>query len=444
MEEIFLTNSSKISDVTKLLRKLPDLEKGLCRIYYGRCQRPELLNLLQILLQVSSTFPSFDRPSTVGFKSEIINEAIATLPICIIPIVGFLDTFNHQYAAKDDKYNMFQDDEKYSKINRRKAEIKDVETRLKQHLDVARRESGINSLNYVTVAGVEYLLEVRNKDVKKIPPSWIKVSGTKAFARFHSPQIIAMISEKERYKELLAIACDDAYSELLQNISIHYDSLRNVIRSLAVLDCVISLSVLAALPGYVRPSFVSDQIIDLQNARHPIIEQYSVAPYVANGVNLQQKAGRALVITGPNMGGKSCYVRQVALLVLMAQIGSFIPCDKAILGIFDGIYTRMGAFDNIVRGESTFMVEMHETAEIMRQATSRSLVLLDEIGRGTSTFDGFAIAQAVLEYFLTVTKSITLFITHYPQILNTITKYPELLNASYMNFKEHANAGKCL
>ena len=234
----------------------------------------------------------------------MVNEAIATLPICVIPIIGFLDSFNHQFAASDDKYNMFHDDEKHREIKQRKIEIEDVESRLKKYLNTARQDSTLAYLDYVTIAGVEYLLEVKSKDVKKVPPNWIKVAGTKAFARFHSPQIISMVAERERYKELLAIECDNAYTKLLKEISSHYDSLRNTVRSLAVLDCIISLSVLAALPGYVRPSFVNQQIIDVVDARHPIIEQFSTSRYVPNGINLQQQEKTGSHHNGSKYGRK--------------------------------------------------------------------------------------------------------------------------------------------
>ena len=150
---------------------------------------------------------------------------------------------------------------------------------------------------------------------------------------------------------------------------------------------------------------------------------------------------KALILTGPNMGGKSCYIRSVALIAIMAQIGSYVPCESAKLALVDGIYTRMGAFDNMLRGESTFMYEMNETSEIIRSATSRSLVVLDEIGRGTATFDGFAIAQAVLRHFVETTGCLTLFVTHYPQIQEIANEHPKQVGTYHMGFMESEGPG---
>jgi DNA mismatch repair protein MSH3 len=243
--------------------------------------------------------------------------------------------------------------------------------------------------------------------------------------------------ERDQHKEALAAACDKAFLSLLADISTKYQSFRDCIQSLATLDCLLSLSTIAAQPGYVKPTYTDDICVCVKHGRHPMVEQLLLGSYVPNDTSLSSDATRALLVTGPNMGGKSSYVRQVALIAIMGQIGSYVPAQSATLGMLDAVFTRMGAFDNMMAGESTFMVELSETSDILKQATPRSLVILDELGRGTSTHDGVAIAQAVLDYIVREIKALTLFITHY-QNLATLSKsfeHGELKNV-HMRFEE--------
>ena len=208
-------------------------------------------------------------------------------------------------------------------------------------------------------------------------------------------------------------------------------------QSLATLDCLISLATIASQPGYSKPEYTDEACIQVEQGRHPMVEQLLLDSYVPNDINMETDQTRALLVTGPNMGGKSSYVRQVALIAIMGQIGSYVPAESAKLGMLDAVYTRMGAFDNMLAGESTFMVELSETADILKQATPRSLVILDELGRGTSTHDGVAIAQAVLDYMVRSIRSLTLFITHYQHLSNMVHSFRnhELRNV-HMRFTE--------
>jgi DNA mismatch repair protein MSH3 len=290
----------------------------------------------------------------------------------------------------------------------------------------------------VTVGGVEYLIEVRKKspEEKKVPASWAQISATKAVARFHTPEVKRMLQERDQHKENLAAACDAAYIRLLDDISAKYQELRDCVHSLATLDALLSLAILASQPGYVKPTFTSDIEVTIEGGRHPMVEQLLLDTYVPNDVRLSH-AHRALLVTGPNMGGKSSYVRSVALIAIMGQIGSYVPATSARLGMLDAIFTRMGAFDNMLKGESTFMVELSETADILKSATPRSLVILDELGRGTSTFDGVAIAEAVLDYVVRDLQCLTLFITHYQHLARVKDRFHggELKNV-HMRFQE--------
>ncbi|KZF26791.1 DNA mismatch repair protein-like protein msh3 [Xylona heveae TC161] len=445
VEELLEGNQSAAVEKLKglLSRTKSDLEKSLIRIYYGKCTRHELLTVLQTLQRIADEFGHVKSPENAGFKSDIISKAIANLPVISEVIVGFLEKINPEAAKNDDKYSFFRENEETEDITEHKMGIAGVEHELDDHRAVAAEKVGKRKVDYVTVAGIEYLIEMDNTQLKKVPASWVKVSGTKKVSRFHTPEVTRLIRERDQHKESLAAACDAAFSSLLRDISLRYQDLRDCIQSLATLDCLVSLAEVAGQPGYVKPEYTDDACVCVKEGRHPMVEQLLLESYVPNDIDLSSHATRALLITGPNMGGKSSYVRQVALISIMGQIGSYVPASYAKLGMLDAVFTRMGAFDNMMAGESTFMVELSETSDILKQATSRSLVILDELGRGTSTHDGVAIAQAVLDYIVRETKSLTLFITHY-QSLSTLTRgFPdgELKNV-HMKFTERGEDGR--
>jgi DNA mismatch repair protein MSH3 len=396
-----------------LMKVKSDLERSLIRIYYGKCTRPESLTVLQTMQRIANEFAHIKSLADVGFKSSMINEAIANLPAIGDSVIGFLDKINLEAAKRDDKYEFFRENEESEDISDHKLGIASVEQDLEVHRPVAAEKIRKKNVNYVTVAGIEYLIEVSNTDLKHVPASWSKISGTKKVSRFHTPEVIRMIRERDQHKESLAAACDVAFANFLAEIAAHYQSFRDCVSSLATLDCLLSLATVAAQPGYAKPEYSDTNEINIIEGRHPMVEQLLSDAYIPNDTDLSSSATRALLLTGPNMGGKSSYVRQVALICIMAQIGSYVPASSARLGTLDAVFTRMGAQDNMLAGESTFMVELSETADILKQATPRSLVILDELGRGTSTHDGVAIAHAVLEYVVREVKCLMLFITHY-------------------------------
>ncbi|KAL9103874.1 MAG: hypothetical protein Q9163_001111 [Psora crenata] len=431
----------KVDKITHLLSRIKsDLERSLIRIYYGKCTRPELLTLLQTMQRIANEFLSVRSPTDGGYQSPLINKSIASLPTIAESVVSYLDQINPEAAKADDKYAFFRDTRETDDITEYKLGIASVEQELDAYRVVAAETIKKRKVEYVTVAGIEYLIEVDNSQLRHVPASWAKISGTKKTSRFHAPEVIRLIRERDQHKEALAAACDKAFSRLLADISAEYQSFRDCVQALATLDCLLSLAAVASQPGYVKPEYMDDTCICVDQGRHPMVEQLLLDAYVANDIDLASNATRALLITGPNMGGKSSYVRQVALIAIMGQIGSYVPAQSAKLGMFDAVFTRMGAFDNMMTGESTFMVELSETSDILRQATSRSLIILDELGRGTSTHDGVAIAQAVLDYVVRERKGLTLFITHY-QNLSALAKgfgNGELKNA-HMRFTESGN-----
>ena len=442
VEELLDTKkTAKMEQLKSLLSKMKiDLEKSLIRIYYGKCTRPELLNVLQSLQLVASEFAHVSSTTSTGFSSSLISSAIIALPSILSEVVAYLDKINLEAARLDDKYAFFREEQETDAISEHKFGIASVEQDLDVYRTTAAEKIGKkNPVEYTTVAGIEYLIEVSNSStlLKKVPASWIKVSGTKANSRFHPPEVIKFVRERDQHKEALAAACDDAFRDLLANISTKYQLFRDCIQNLATLDCLLSLATTAQQPGYSKPIFGDENIIQVEGARHPMVEHLLLDAYVPNDIQLSQDSTRALLITGPNMGGKSSYVRSVALICIMAQIGCYVPASSAKLGLLDAVFTRMGAFDNMLSGESTFMVELSETSDLLKLATHRSLVILDELGRGTSTHDGVAIAQAVLDYMVRDSKAFTLFITHYQTLATMADGFPnkELRNV-HMRFAE--------
>ncbi|KAH7132128.1 DNA mismatch repair protein MSH3 [Dendryphion nanum] len=416
-----------------------DLEKVLIRIYYRKCSRPELLTALQTLQGISGEYAHVTGSAKAGFKSSLLNEAVMNVPKIYEDLTSFLEKINTKAAQENDKYSFFCEGHESEDINNYKLSIASVEDDLNNYKKDAAAKIGKARVDYVTSSGIEYLIEIKRKspEEKRVPASWTQISATKAVLRFHPPEVVRMIRERDQYKESLAAACDTAYMGLLKDIGAKYQELRDCVHSLATLDALLSLATLASQPGYVKPTFTSDIEISITGGRHPMVEQILLDTYVPNNLSLSHDSTRALLVTGPNMGGKSSYVRSAALISIMGQIGSYVPATEARLGMLDAVFTRMGAFDNMLKGESTFMVELNETADILKSATPRSLIILDELGRGTSTFDGVAIAEAVLDYVIRELKSLTLFITHYQHLARVQDRFEndELKNV-HMRFEE--------
>ncbi|UKZ77439.1 Mismatch repair protein msh3 [Trichoderma virens FT-333] len=409
-------STSPVDDLERLLTTTKaDLERSLIRIYYGKCTRPELLSVLQTLQKIASHYSSVKSASDVGFDSPLIVNAITTLPQILDSVVSYLDRINLYAAKKDDKYGFFREEFHTEEIQDHQLGIAHVEHELDEHRAVAAGKIKQKTVEYVTVAGIEYLIAVPNKDIKNVPASWSKISGTKALSRFHTPEVIRLINERDQHREALAAACDKAFKDFLATIASEYQPLRDAISALATLDCLLSLSKVAAQPGYSKPTFLpstSEPSISISQGRHPIAEQTLEGSYIPFTTTLSHPSALAHLITGPNMGGKSSFVRAVALIALLSQIGSFVPADSLTLTLCDAIHTRAGARDNLFAGD---------------------LVILDELGRGTSTHDGAAIAQSVLHHVVTETRCLTLFITHYQNLARVADGLPGVTNV-HMKF----------
>ncbi len=301
-------------------------------------------------------------------------------------------------------------------------------------LEMQRRESertGINSLkiSYNNVFG--YYIEVRNTFRDKVPPEWIRKQTLVSAERYITPEL------KEYEEKILGAEAaiyeieSRLYGQLVGEVQKAIRDIQENCRILSRLDVLEGFAQQAIDRNYCRPSVDKGLVLDIKAGRHPVIETLMPAgeEYVPNDIRLDSKGEQIIILTGPNMAGKSALLRQTALIVLLAQIGSFVPAEKAQIGYFDKIFTRVGATDNISRGESTFMVEMLETSMIMHNLSARSLVLLDEIGRGTSTYDGMSIARALVEYIHQNGKGAkTLFATHYHELNDLEDQYPRVKN----------------
>lgn len=294
-----------------------------------------------------------------------------------------------------------------------------------------RQRTGIRGLKvgYNKVFG--YYLEISNANRQEAPAHYIRKQTLVNAERYITPELKEAEQRVLHAEERMAAAEQEAYAELTRFVAGYAERIREIARRVAVTDVLASLAELAAARGYVRPELVDEDVLEIDAGRHPIVErEIPGSAFVPNNTTLGDDAGRIAIITGPNMAGKSTYLRQVALLVLLAQVGSFVPAARMRFGLVDRIFTRIGAQDDLASGQSTFMVEMLETATILNHATSRSLVVLDEIGRGTSTYDGLAIATAIVEYIHHTPRLCckTLFATHYHELTALADILPQVRN----------------
>jgi DNA mismatch repair protein MutS len=280
-----------------------------------------------------------------------------------------------------------------------------------------KRKTGISSLKvgYNKVFG--YYIEVTRANVPQVPDRYTRKQTLVGGERYITPELKEMESKVLGAEDRLKDLEYGVFLEILERVRLRASELMDTSGSLAELDLLVSLSVVAKRHNYAKPRLEEGTALRIINGRHPVLERLPVSErFIPNDAFMDGKDARLLIITGPNMAGKSTYMRQVALIVLIAQMGGFVPAEEADIGIVDRIFTRIGASDYLTRGQSTFMVEMIETANILNNATERSLILLDEVGRGTSTFDGISIAWATAEYISARIKARTLFATHYNEL----------------------------
>ncbi len=408
-----LAKKSDVRDQTsEILARIGDLERLNTKICTGRANPRDVIALKFILSEIGTLQSSIVNCKSTTLSS--IHTRLQPLP----EIISFI-----QNAIEPDPPMALVDGGVIKKgFNKELDELRSLAFSGKSWIaelqKQERERTGINSLKVGFNNVFGYYIEITHAHKDKIPDNYIRKQTLTNAERFITPEL-KEYEEKILHAEEKMLALETLlFNELRMKITEHSIEIQTNAHLIAALDCFISLASAAVEYEYVCPEVNESSFLEITDGRHPVIERL-LPPgdkYIPNHVALDTESNQILIITGPNMSGKSSYLRMAGLIVLLAQIGSFVPAKKAIIGLVDKIYTRVGASDNIASGESTFLVEMHEAAHIVNTATKRSLILLDEVGRGTSTFDGISIAWSLTEYLHERVGARTLFATHYHEL----------------------------
>lgn len=426
-----LVKSQAYAELNTILRGIGDIERVLTRIAL-KSARPRDLSLLRnSLTQLPTLQSSLSLHKSVHLKSlskkisehpkicKLLSKAVIESPPLLIRDGGVIAA---GYDKELDELRSLQENagEFLAKLEAKE-----------------KKETGINALKvgYNRVHG--YYIEITRLHSDVVPEHYQRRQTLKAAERFITPELKTLEDKVLSANERALAREKSLYAALLDELSLSLVTLQNCAQGLAELDVLQNLAERADLLNYVRPKLVNKSGIKISNGRHPVIEQVQESPFTPNDISLSEQEHLHL-ITGPNMGGKSTYMRQTALIVLMAHIGCFVPADIAEIGNVDRIFTRIGASDDLASGRSTFMVEMTETANILHNATENSLVLLDEIGRGTSTYDGLSLAWACAEHLALKTKALTLFATHYFELTTLAGELAGCINV-HLDAVEHGD-----
>jgi DNA mismatch repair protein MutS len=419
MIQQFLDQPFLLSSVRETLGTVRDIERTVGRLSQLSGNARDVV-ALRISLQ--------SLPELKGHLAALVKAALAdgedllltriASGICELPdLVTLLsDALVEEAPALLKEGGMFRDgyDPRLDELRGASRSGKDWIAALQQQ-EIER--TGIRSLKVRFNSVFGYFIEVSNSNLAAVPADYTRKQTTVGGERFITPGLKEVESKILGADERAKALEYELFLRLRESLLEYLPQLQEIARFVSILDVIASLAETARLFGYARPKMTDEPRIYIREGRHPVLDQnVTEEKFVPNDCSLDGDENRLLLITGPNMAGKSTFIRQVALIVLMAQIGSFVPATAAEIGLVDRIFTRVGASDDLSRGQSTFMVEMNETANIVNNATERSLVILDEIGRGTSTFDGLSIAWSVAEYLHDVLRCQTLFATHYHEM----------------------------
>jgi len=408
-----------------LLKQVHDLERICTRISYGSANARDLVALahtLEIVPRVQELLAPLDAAIIAG-----ISERMPALPELRVRL---------EEALRDEPPLQLREGgmirEGYSE---ELDELRVVSTEGSQWFArYQQKESDRTSIpnlkiGYNKVFG--YYLEVTNSHKDNVPEDYIRKQTLKNCERYITPELKEYENKVLHARERAIDLEYKIFTSLRDEVANEIPLLQQAAEALAELDVLVTFASLAAERGYIRPVVNNGTRLLIEEGRHPVVERVATTePFIANSVDLDDE-NNIMIITGPNMAGKSTYIRQVALLALLAQTGSFIPAEKAEIGVIDRLFTRVGASDDLTRGQSTFMVEMNETANILNNATARSLIILDEVGRGTSTFDGVSLAWAITEYIADRIEARTLFATHYHELTELTRTYPGARNFNF-------------
>lgn len=424
--EYFLHHSEEHDELSTLIRQVGDLERIISKLAMNRISPREVIQLkhaLSAIPQLKNICESSNEPTLLHIADQLN------------PCASIRERIAHEIC--DDAPALVQKGNVIAPlVSPELDELRNIMNSGKDYLvQVQQRESertGISSLKVSFNNVFGYYIEVRNTHKDKVPSDWIRKQTLVSAERYITEELKEYESKILGAEEKILQLELNLYNDLILGIAEYIPAIQLNGMLIAKLDCLQSAAKIARDNKYVKPVLNDSDIINIKQGRHPVIETQlpSDCPFIANDVYLDTEDQQVIIITGPNMSGKSALLRQTALIVLMAQIGSFVPAQSAEIGIVDKIFTRVGASDNISAGESTFMVEMLETASILNNLSHRSLILLDEIGRGTSTYDGISIAWAMVEYIHehSTSKAKTLFATHYHELNEMEKTFPRVKN----------------
>lgn len=401
--------------VEKILKDFPDIERLALKIKGKSINPRELISLKHALKKIPQL------KEVLNIESEMLNSLSKNL----YELNEIIEKIEH--ALTDNPPNVITEGGIFRKgYNSTIDELRELSGESKKyilHIEIEeRKRTGINSLKigYNRVFG--YYIEVTKPNLALVPSHYIRKQTLANAERFITEELKELELKILTAEEKLKMLEQELFSELIDSIAPYTDKILMNSETIGFLDFILSLSKIAIKYNYVRPEVNDGEVIEIREGRHPVIERLIQlgklydGRFIPNDLLIGTDDQRIIILTGPNMAGKSTYMRQNALIVLMAQIGSFVPAKYAKIGIVDRIFTRIGASDFLAKGQSTFMVEMIETANILNNATQKSFIILDEVGRGTSTFDGISIAWSVVEYIAEKIKARTLFATHYHEL----------------------------
>ena len=410
--EELVSNTHARHSLADAFDEVRDLERLIGKVGYGSANARDLIAIKNSLVAVPETKQALDK-----LKSSLLNELSAQLS----DVGAMADQISK--AIVDDppialKEGGLIKDGYDLELDELKAAAKEGQEWIARLEEAEKKRTGIKSLKVGFNSVFGYYIEVSKSYAKHVPSDYERKQTLTTGERFVTPEL------KEKERAILSAqerSCDleyDAFVKVRNEVAKNAEKVREIARALAAIDVLNSFAEAAVLNRYSKPEVNDSDTIIIKDGRHAVVEKALRGSFVPNDAYLDTNLNRLVILTGPNMAGKSTYLRQIADIVIMAQAGSFVPASEAKIGLVDRIFTRVGAFDDLSRGQSTFMVEMTELANILNSASKRSLILLDEIGRGTSTFDGLAIAWAVSEYLYDHSKvgAKTLFATHYHQL----------------------------
>ncbi len=425
VDELF-QNENLRKQIAEELDQIGDLERIISKICTGRANPRDVINLKLSLKRI---------PVIKDILRNVKSVALQRIRDNLIGLTYIVDKIESM-LVDDPPLNIADGGVIKQGFNAELDELRNLSTSGKEYLAQLqareRERTQIPSLKVAYNKVFGYYIEISNAHKNKVPDDYIRKQTLVNAERYITPELKAyeekILNAEERIYQLES----EFFNELRITISDEAEKIQKNAQLIAALDCFLSFAEVAIENNYVKPEVNEDDAIIIKNGRHPVVEK--ILPYgekfTPNDTFLDNSTQQIMIITGPNMSGKSVYLRQVGLIVLLAQIGSFVPAESARIGIVDKIFTRVGASDNLAAGESTFLVEMHETANIVNNATPKSLILLDEVGRGTSTFDGLSIAWALTEYLhenINVAAK-TLFATHYHELNELANIYPRIVN----------------